>query len=291
MKFRELGNTGLKVSEIGLGTEFLFGQSKDTVNSVIKEAIKNGINYLDIVFNVSHYIDKISAALKNFEGDVILTCHLGSVEHDEKVSRSRNIEMCEKTFLKTLSKFGRDYIDIVNLQFVKEKEYNSIIGSGGLLDLAKKLQEEGRAKFLGISTHNLSIAQKAVKSGHFDIIMYQINLVNHYLPGRNSFLETCMKERVGLVAIKPFARGNLLQRNRTVSIAKYHSGGINLKKKMSRDISPIKCLSYILSQAGVSTTIPGVKNVRELKENLAYLNASDEEKDFSMIIKEFENIH
>ncbi len=291
MKFRELGNTGLKVSEIGLGTEFLFGQSKDTVISVIKEAIKNGINYLDIVFNVSHYIDKISAALKNFESDIILTCHLGSVEQDEKVSRSRNNEMCEKTFLKTLSKFGRDYIDIVNLQFVKEKEYNSIIGPGGLLDLAKKLQEEGRAKFLGISTHNLSIAQEAVKSGYFDIIMYQINLVNHYLPGRNSFLETCIKERVGLVAIKPFARGNLLQRNRTVSIAKYHSGGINLKKKMSRDISPIKCLSYILSQAGVSTTIPGVKNVRELKENLAYLNASDEEKDFSMIIKEFENIY
>ncbi len=112
-------------------------------------------------------------------------------------------------------------------------------------------------------------------------------LHNHSLPGRKAFLETCKNEGVGLVAMKPFARGKLLQRNRTVNIAKYQSGGISIKKKIPRDITPIKCLSYTLSQTGVSTTIPGVKNVQELKENLTYLNASDEEKDFTSIMNEF----
>ncbi|MFX1387921.1 MAG: hypothetical protein ACFE9M_11950, partial [Promethearchaeota archaeon] len=78
--------------------------------------------------------------------------------------------------------------------------------------------------------------------------------------------------------------------NRTVTIAKYQSGGISLKKKIPQDITPIKCLNYILSQISVSTTIPGVKDVQELKEILAYINASDEEKDYSTIIREFENI-
>ena len=48
MKFRKLGNTGLNVSEIGLGTEFFRGKSRNTVISVVHEAIKNDINYFDI---------------------------------------------------------------------------------------------------------------------------------------------------------------------------------------------------------------------------------------------------
>jgi len=290
MKFRTLGRTNLEVSEIGLGTEYLFRQPKKTVISVLLEAIKNGINYFDIVFNVSEYIDNICTAIKDYRDEIIITCHLGSVEEDGRVRRTRNIKDCERTFLKNLPKFGKDYIDIVNLQFVKEKEYESIIAPGGLLDLAKKFQKEGKAKFIGISTHNASIGQKAVKSGYFDMIMNQINMVNHKMKERESFLNTCRKENIGLVAIKPFAGGKLLQRNRTVSIAKYQSGGISLKKKIPIDISPIKCLNYTLSQIGVSTTVPGVKDVQELKEILAYTNASDEEKDYSTLIKNFENI-
>ena len=52
MRLRKLGKTGLEVSEIGLGTEFLREQSKNTVISVIQEAIKHGINYFDIVAKI-----------------------------------------------------------------------------------------------------------------------------------------------------------------------------------------------------------------------------------------------
>ncbi|MFX1418002.1 MAG: aldo/keto reductase [Promethearchaeota archaeon] len=291
MKFRKLGRTGLKVSEIGLGTEYLFRQPKKTVISVLDEAIKNGINYFDIVFNVSNYIDNISIALKDCRDDIILTCHLGTLDEDGRVRRSRNIKECEQSFLNTISKFGKDYIDIVNLQFVKEKEYESIIAQGGLLDLAKKLQEEGKARFIGISTHNASIGQKAVKSCYFDMVMNQVNFVNNGMTEREELLKNCREQNIGFIAIKPFAGGKLLQRNRTVAVAKYQSGGISLKKKMPKDITPIKCLSYVLSQPGVSTTLPGVKDVEELKEVLAYINASNEEKDYSAIIKEFEVIN
>ncbi|UCC19065.1 MAG: aldo/keto reductase, partial [Promethearchaeota archaeon] len=288
---RTLGRTGLKVSEIGLGTEYLFRQARKIVISVLQEAINNGINYFDIVFNVSNYIDNISTVLKDYRDDIIITCHLGSVDEDGRVRRSRNIDECEQTFLDTLSKFGKDYIDIVNLQFVKEREYESIISPRGLFDLAKKLQEEGKVKFIGLSTHSASIGQKAVRSGNFDVIMNQINFVNDGINEREELLKSCKGKNIGFIAIKPFAGGKLLQRNRTVTVAKYQSGGISLKKKMPKDISPIKCLNYVLSQHGVSTTIPGVKDTEELKEILAYFDASYEEKDFSAIINEFENIH
>lgn len=169
MKMRKLGRTGLLVSEIGLGTEYLYRLPKKTVFSVIQEAIKNEINYFDIVFNVANYIDNISSAIKENKNDIILTCHLGSIDQEGKVRRTRNIEDCEKTILKTIKKFGKGYIDIINLQFVKEKEYEIIIAPGGLLDLAKKLREEGKANFIGMSTHNISIGIKAAHRGkiHF----------------------------------------------------------------------------------------------------------------------------
>ncbi|MFX1573514.1 MAG: aldo/keto reductase [Promethearchaeota archaeon] len=287
MNYRVLGKTGLKVSEIGLGTEYLYHQPRETVISVILKAIKNGINYFDLVFNVSEYIENISAGIKDHRDEVIIACHLGSIEYEGKVRRTRNVRDCEKAILNSLSLLKRDYIDIINLQFVKEKEYESLIARGGLLDIAKKLQREGKAKFIGLSTHNNSIGLKAVKSGHFDVIMHQINIANHAMSGREEFLEECVKNKVGLVAIKPFAGGKLLQTNRTVTIAKYQSGGISLKKKIPKNITPIKCLNYTLSHTSVSTTVPGVKSIQELDEILALLKASEKEKDFSMLIKEF----
>ena len=51
MQYRTLGRTGISVSEIGLGTEYLNGQSSETVSSVIHKAADRGINYMDILFS------------------------------------------------------------------------------------------------------------------------------------------------------------------------------------------------------------------------------------------------
>jgi len=289
MNYRNLGNTGLKISEIGLGTEYLYSQPKQIVVSVIQEAISNGINFFDIVFNVPQYIKNISAAIKDFKNDVILTCHIGSIEHEGNVKRSRSVKACERTILNTLNLLGKDTIEIVNLQYVKDKEYQEIISSRGLLNLAFRLREEGKIRFISISTHDFSVALKALKSDYFDSILVPINFANHSLEERNKVLQDCGKGNKGLVAIKPFAGGKLLQKNRTVTIAKYQSGGINLKKKIPGYITPVKCINYVLSHPTVSTTIPGVKNLEELTDIFSFMNATSNEKDYSILIEDFKN--
>ncbi len=52
-------------------------------------------------------------------------------------------------------------------------------------------------------------------------------------------------------------------------------------------LTPAQCLSYALSQVGVSTTVPGCKNLNELAEALAYWHASEEERDFSEVFRAF----
>ena len=286
MNYRGLGNTDLKVSEIGLGTEYLLRQPKQTVSSVIKLAINSGINYFDILFNVTDYVKNIGAAIKDCRENVILTCHIGTVEHNEKPKRNRNLEECEHAFLKTMSNLDTDYIDIVNIQFVKEKEFEAIINPGGLLELAFKLQKEEKVRYIGISTHSTSIGLKAIESDFFDMIMNPINVVNDSMEGRKTFLDKCKKENIGLVAIKPFAGGKLLQKDRTVYIAKYQTGGKSLRTKIPPYVCSAMCINYVLSQVGVSTTIPGVSNLNELKNLLTFLTATDEEKDFSALVRD-----
>lgn len=288
MQYRKLGNTGLDVSVIGLGTEYLFYQDKNTVVSVINKAIDFGVNYFDIVFNITDYLDNISAGIKGKREKIILTGHLGSGEKNGKYYKTYKVKQCEEIFNKLLSKLNIDYIDIVNLHNVRnENQYKKVISPGGLLDFALQLKEEGLARFISISTHDVSIAKNVAKTGIIDVIMIQVNIANNAMPGRSEMLAMCEKEGIGIVAMKVFAGGKLLQRNRTVDIAAWRTGGMRLKKKISPSITPIKCISYTLSQVGVCTVIPGVKNVDELNDAIVYLNATDEEKDFSELLTDF----
>ncbi|MFX1536457.1 MAG: aldo/keto reductase, partial [Promethearchaeota archaeon] len=288
MEYRNLGKTGLKIGVIGLGTEYLLGQSRETVVSVVQRAIECGVNYIDMVWNISTYLENLSVALEHQREKVILVGHIGSGEKNGKYRKTRKTKECEEIIFRTLSKLNTDYIDIANVHYVKtEKEYGEILAAG-IVDFALQLKENGNARFVGISTHDPAVAVKAAQSGNFDMIMIQINIANNAMPGRNEMLRTCAKEGVGVVAMKPFAGGKLLQKNRTVNIAAYQTGGKSLKKKIPKLITPVQCISYILSQVGVSTTVPGVKNVTELDETLGFLNATEQEKDFSTLLTDFQ---
>ena len=113
-----------------------------------------------------------------------------------------------------------------------------------------------------MSGHKVPVALKAAQSGQVDVLMHNVSLMLHSAAGMTELLRACMTERVGLVGMKAFAGGELLRRSAT----------------------PAQCLSYALSQPGVCTSVPGVRNLDELRATLAYLEASEEERDFSAVL-------
>ncbi|MFX1359374.1 MAG: aldo/keto reductase [Promethearchaeota archaeon] len=288
MNFKELGRTGLKVSEIGIGTEHLFYQPKSIVKSVILSAIENEINYFDVLFSVQHYLEKLALSFKGYRDQLIITGHLGTSESEGKPRRNRSIKESRKAFLRILSVLKIDYVDILNIQYVKANEFEKVMSPRGLLDLAISFQDEGKTRYLGLSTHDTSVAKQAIKSGRFDIIMFPINIANHGLMGREELLTVCSKNKIGLVVIKPFAGGKLLKRNQTTHIAKYQTGGLSFKKKIPPDLTPSKCISYVKAFPEVSVILMGVKNIEELNENLSYLTMQESELDYSLFIKIFQ---
>jgi predicted aldo/keto reductase-like oxidoreductase len=289
IKFRKLGRTNLEVGIIGLGTEHLNKQPRETVVAVIQEAIECGANYFDLLFAFPEYLDDMSAAFRGHRDCVVLTGHLGSTEKDGQYHKTRSVKKSETFFLDFLSRLGTDYVDVLFLHnFNSVKDYDSVMQPRGLLGLAQRFQQEGKARSIGISTHSIEVAQKAAESGQIDVLMLPINIATNAVPGKKALLKACAAHDVGVVAMKPFAGGKLLSDQRTIRIPKYQTGDSALKLKKSEPITPVQCLSYVLSQAGVCTTVPGCKNLEQLSAALAYLEATEEERDFSTLLSDFQ---
>jgi hypothetical protein len=289
---RDLGKTGLRVGEIGLGTEHLgrTRKARQVIVDVVDKAVASGINYVDLIFNFKEYLENYGEAFKEHRDQLVLTCHLGSaVTRNQQYFKTRDVGICRKVFEDTLALLDTDYVDVVNVTYVKnKKEYAEVTRAGSVLDLAHRLKREGKVHHIGISTHDASVVQLAARSGAFEVITYQVNMANNALRGRNEALATCARENVGLVAMKPFAGGILLARNRTVWIAcGKRGGGSTLHLTIPEEMTAVRCLAYTLAQVGVSTTIPGVSSADQLNELLAYESAPADERDYSGVIKSF----
>ena len=96
-----------------------------------------------------------------------------------------------------------DYVDVLFLHNCNTQEdYDRLMGPGGLLELAGRIRREGRARFIGLSGHNVVTSRQAVESGQIDVLMFPINLTSQAVPGYRDLLDACVAHRVGLVAMK-----------------------------------------------------------------------------------------
>lgn len=283
---RVLGRTGLRVSEIGIGCEHLKRVKREKIANIVREATATGINYFDLVWSLPTVLQGLADGIHGQRKKAHLTVHLGSGHVNGKYKRSRRPEECERYFNDALSVLRTDYADIANIHYVKDLGVWKEVKESGVIDLAVRLKESGRTRAVGISTHDTEVIKLAVETGFIDVVTYQVNMANHKLPGRDGTLKMCAERDVGVVAMKPFAGGKLLQRRKKVKIAKYQTGGIAVDAKIPAGVTPIKCLSYVLSQPAVCTTIIGVSSLHELRSVLAYPDASHEEKDYSQVLRE-----
>lgn len=296
MIYRKLGKTGLEVSELALGCEYVWHSDEQDVVDLVHTAIENGINYIDIFVGTPTTRDYFGRALEGIRDKVILAGHLGCIDIDDQYAKTRDIDVCEDFIQQFYTRLQTDYIDILFLHNCDEEDDFNKIFDGAMYQRALELKNEGKARFIGFSTHNTKIALKAVKSGKIDVLMFPVNPLFNLMPRdaamekmfnlqidgtiteaekssyptKQELYEECLAREIGIIAMKPFAAGNIL---------KNHEGGA-LQGLIS--LTPVQCISYILDQNKATIALPGFKNVKELNESLAYFTATDEEKNYKV---------
>lgn len=98
MKYRSLGSAGLQVSEVGLGGEYLERENAETVYAVVDEAMKQGINILDIFMSEPNVRTNLGAALRGRREKMILQGHIGSAWKDGQYCRTRDLDDGKRFF-------------------------------------------------------------------------------------------------------------------------------------------------------------------------------------------------
>lgn len=190
------GKTGLMVSELGFGGIPIIRLDEEAAVAVLRRAYESGITFYDTANAYHDSEKKIGHALGDVRDKVILATKTIRRDASGAVEQLDNSLRMMKT----------DYIDIYQLhQIAQEKDWEIVTGSGGALDAVVKAKEQGKIRYIGVTSHNLAMAIKLVKTGLFSTIQFPFNFIED---AAKDELHTAARDcGMGILAMKPFAGG------------------------------------------------------------------------------------
>ncbi|WP_201764778.1 aldo/keto reductase [Leadbettera azotonutricia] len=297
MQYRTIGKTGIKAGIIGLGCEGLLNKPFGEVEKITGAALDGGMNMFDFFSPNKEARSNFGKAIKGKRDKVFIQGHIGSTDIHEQNDLSRDLGTCKKYFESYLTDMGTDYIDFGMFFFVDTPEDFKAIFEGELLNYAQGLKKKGIIRAIGAGSHNSEIAQRIVKTGVVDLIMFSVNPVFDMAPAeadiyqmfddeksknlftakiqpqRASLYRLCEEKEVGITTMKTLHAGRLLSPDLT---------------PFGSPLTPAQCIHYALTRPAVVSTLIGCKNPEEVKDTLRYFDMKDEEKDYSDIIKNYQ---
>ena len=291
MQYRKLGNTGLNVSEIALGGEWLERKSEAEVFAVVDAARRCGINTLDCFMSEPNVRANLGNAIKGEREKWILQGHLGSAWRNGRYLRVRDVPSVEEAFEDLLTRFHTDYVDLGMIHFVDRLDDWQTVLDSGFMDYMIEQKKLGRVKHIGLSTHSAEIARLAVEHGVVEALLYSVNpgydlltelpppdggIADPYAPAlrgmdplRDSVYRLCAERGVGINVMKCFGGGRLLDAERSPF-------GVAL--------TPSQCIHYCLTRPAVASVMLGFETPEQVYDAVRYEDANDDEKDYARVL-------
>ena len=250
---------------------------------------KNGSNCIDLYSPDPELRSNLGRALRGRREKFVLQAHLCTVWKDGQYKRTRKIDEVKEGFEDQLRRLETDHVEIGMIHYVDSPAEWEKLENSDVVKYALELKDRGIIKSIGMSSHNPAAALLAVKSGLIDVLLFSINPCYDLLPGdedveqlwneknyekplvnmdpeRQALYETCQRLGVGITVMKAFGGGDLLD-------AELSPAGMAL--------SPFQCLHYALTRPAVASIMSGARTVEDLKQSIAYEEASEEEKDYA----------
>lgn len=289
MQYRKLGNTGLKVSEIGFGGEWM-DKSLEETRAVVDACEAAGINILDCWMADPTRRANLGDALEGRRDKWIIQGHIGSTWQDGQYVRTRDMDQVKPAFEDLLKRFHTDYMDIGMIHFVdKTDEYRQIM-DGPFMDYVRELLAAGAIRHVGLSTHNPDVAKLAASEPSIEVLMFSLNPAFDMLPAsddindlfgdysavtgginadRAEFYALCEQTGTGLTVMKPYAGGRLLA-------ADTSPFGVAL--------TVAQCIHYALTRPAVASVMAGFSSPEHVADAVSYEGATPDERDYASVL-------
>jgi voltage-dependent potassium channel beta subunit len=294
MEYRRLGNTGLKVSEISLGSWLTYGGYVEEQNATasIDKAYDLGINFFDTanVYMRGEAEIVVGKALKKYQRDSYVLATkvfwpMGDGPNDRGLSRKHIIEQCNAS----LKRLNTDYVDIYYChRYDKETPLEETLRA--LDDLVR----QGKVFYVGVSEWTAEQISEAVHLADKKLLdrivvnQPQYSMLERYI--EKEVLPVCEKHGIGQVVWSPLAQGVLTGKYQKGAKApegsraaqeKYKSlfglltdenlDKVEKLKEVAADHQlslPTLALAWILRQPNVASALVGASRPEQLEENV-----------------------
>jgi predicted aldo/keto reductase-like oxidoreductase len=131
----------------------------------IELALERGINFFNWC-GVADSLSRVIAGLGRRRRDVLVCVQF----------EARTAAEAQRELQHILQELRTDYVDILTFYYVEEAaEWQQIIGPGGALEFCRAAQKDGRMRWIGLTTHQRTLAAEAARSGLLDLLMIRYN--------------------------------------------------------------------------------------------------------------------
>ena len=291
MRYRELGKTGIKVSEVGFGGEWLERHEEEHSVELLRYAHEKGINIVDCWMPDPKSRDIIGKAMEGCRDSWFVQGHIGSTYQNGQYVRTRDMKHVRPAFEDLLKRLRSDYVDLGMIHYIDSVEDWNTAMNGEYIEYVRDLHEKGIIRHIGLSTHNPRIGKMAVESGFIEMILFSINPAFDMRPAtenldsmfegyensdysgidpeRAQFYRMCEEHQIGLTVMKGFFGGRLLNKEQS---------------PFGVAFTPVQLIHYALTRPGVTSILCGYDTKEQVDEAVSYEEASDDAKDYASVI-------
>lgn len=288
MNYRKLGKTGLTVSEIGLGGEWLERHSEEEVKNVIHYCEEKGINILDCWMSEPNVRTNIGKALEGRREKWYIQGHIGSTWQNGQYVRSRETAAVKVAFEDLLARLQTDYIDLGMIHFVDEPAEFHRVMEDDFFRYVKQRKTEGRIRHIGLSTHNPAVGRLAAQHGEIEMILFSVNPAFDMLPATENiddYFAEQYDENLGGIAPERAELYRICEQNQVgITVMKGYAGGRLFSAESSPfgvALTPVQCIHYALTRPSVASIMVGFDTAEQVDAAVAYETASMDEKDYA----------
>jgi len=279
MNYRRLGRTGLRISEIGLGTVELgldYGvpvagehlrPPEEHAARLLNRALDLGVNFIDTARAYGASEEIIGRALKGRRNEYILATKLAPIREDGQ-SDGELAEQVKASIAESLRMLQTDVIDLLQLHWAPA----DVIAKGRVLAAAREAQRAGQVRFIGASTYGEEAPLAALADGGYDTLQVAYNLADKTLEAQ--VLPLAQQQGVGIIVRSVLLRGVLTHRHHLLPepLAELRSAIAELSRLADAEGCSLPEMAYrfVLAHPAVTTALVGTARSEELEAALAF---------------------
>ncbi|MSQ15693.1 MAG: aldo/keto reductase [Dehalococcoidia bacterium] len=302
MNYRTLGRTGLTVSAMGFGGGGIgqvWGPTTDEeCVRAVRKAFDLGINFFDVApsYGRGKAEENLGKGLKAHRDQAVIATkvrlrneHLTDVEAAVRSSLEESLRLLQTEWVDLLQLHNR----IRNKRLAQDASLGAedVLGSGGVLEAFRRLQQEGKVRFVGITGYgDIESLAEVIESGGFDTVQIHYNIIHQNCLGSKTpvvtewpqplgILPLAGEHNLGVIGIRSLAAGALTDAvDRPYQPDSELAGDVRkaealrfLLKGPARTLSQAAMLFVLMSEQ-IHTQVPGFKSVAEVEEAVGCLD-------------------